>query len=272
MRIIAVDDELLQLETIMEYTAQLYPNASLHGFSKVSEVRAFMEDHTVDLAILDISLPGNLNGIGLGELLRSKNRDVKLLYCTGYADYAMDAFSQHANGYLRKPIRKEELKKELQYILQMPTYGSSQKPYIHTFGNFDVFVGDTPVTFRRSKSKEVLAYLCDREGSWVTNRELVTVLWDEQTDEAALSKYITTLVNDMVSALSQAGIGHIVKRERGKLRLQKMQVDCDYYDYLRGDAAAREHFHMEYMSQYSWGEDTLANLVKEQKNMHQTQK
>ncbi len=264
MRIIAVDDEAPQLETIMEYLTELYPNAEIKGFTKVSEVLNYMERETADIALLDISMPGNINGINLGEILRRKNKRIKLLYCTGFSDYAMDAFKMHANGYLQKPIQKEDLRHEMEYAIQMPVFGSSEKPYIHTFGNFDVFVNNRPITFKRSKSKETLAYLVDREGAWVSNRELIAVLWDESGSNAAFSKYITTVVNEMVAALDSVNIGHIVERQRGKVRLLKNEVVCDYFDYLNGDEQVRLKFHNEYMSQYSWGESTLGTLFFKQ--------
>ncbi len=262
MKIIAVDDEALQLETIMEYITDLYPEASVSGFTKVSDVLKHMETETADVAILDIHLPGNINGINLGQMLRQKNRRIKLLYCTGYSQYAMDAYKMHANGYLRKPVQKEELAKEMQYVLQMPVYDDN-KPYIHTFGNFDVYVSNRPIEFKRRKSKEVLAYLVDREGSWVTNKDLVVALWDDTgTADTALSKYITLLVNLMLADLGSAGIAHIVERRRGKVRLLKDEVACDYYEYLGGDKSAIGRFHLEYMSQYSWGEETLASILR----------
>ncbi len=262
MNIIAVDDEVLQLETILEYLSELYPEDRVCGFTKVSDVLKYMENQEIDVAILDISMPGNINGINLGEILRQKNKRVKLLYCTGYSDYAMDAFQIHANGYLRKPIGREEFRQEMQYVLQMPVFGDEKKPYIHTFGNFDVFADNRPVVFRRNKSKEILAYLTDRQGSWVSNKELVVVLWDETESDVAFSKYVTTLVNDMMSALEQSGVGHIVERQRGKVRLRTEEVVCDYYEYLSGDEQARNKFHQEYMSQYSWGEETLATIAR----------
>ncbi len=264
MTIIVLDDEQLQLETMLEYLTELYPLAEVVGFGLASKVLEYVERHTVDVAILDISIPGSMNGITLGSLLREKNRNVRLLYCTGYAAYAMDAFKIHANGYLQKPICRDALREELAYILQMPVFGGGDKPFIHTFGNFDIFVGDKPVVFRRSKSKEVLAYLTDREGSWVTNRELTAVLWENMdTDrDETLGKYASTVIKDMTIDLENAGAGHIVERQRGRTRLVTGKVDCDYFLYLDQRPEAVGRFRGEYMNQYSWGEMTLASIVQ----------
>ncbi|MCD8109669.1 MAG: response regulator [Clostridiales bacterium] len=261
MKIIVMDDEQLQLDTILDYIGELYPDDEVRGFTGVSGVLDYTRENTADVAILDINMPGNINGINLGEILRQKNKRIKLLYCTGHADYAIDAFRLHANGYLQKPIRKEEFARELQYALQMPVFDNAHKPYIHTFGNFDVFVDNRPVMFKRSKSKEILAYLVDREGSWVSNRELAVVLWEESGTDQALFKYITVLARGIIVDLERVGAGHIVERKRGNLRLVAGEVKCDYYDYLKGDSQAISCFHHEYMNQYSWAENTLASLL-----------
>ncbi len=264
MRIIAVDDEMLQLETIMEYVTELYPSVEFVSYDRVSDALADPRIENTDIAILDIQMPGNINGINLGEMLRQRNRRIKLLFCSGYSNYAIDAFKMHANGYLEKPIRKDDLMREIEYVMQMPVWNENKKPYIHTFGSFDLFVNNRPVIFKRSKSKEILAYCTDREGGWVTNRELAAVLWEESSMDLALSRYITVLSRDLVLDLEGVGAERIIERQRGKLRLRKEEVVCDYYDYMVGDEQAINQFHQEYMSQYSWGENTLASLVRDQ--------
>ncbi len=262
MKIIVVDDEVLQLETIVEYVSEIYPDAQISSFARVSDVLKNTETDTADVAILDINMPGNINGINLGEMLRQKNRRIKLLYCTGYSHYAMDAFKMHANGYLHKPIQKDALQQELRYVLQMPVW-DTEKPYIQTFGNFDVFVGNRPISFQRKKSKEILAYLVDRKGSWVTNQELIVVLWDDTgAGDGSFTRYITILVTLMMHDLEQAGMDYIVERKRGRLRILINEVTCDYYEYLDGSEQAKMSFHGEYMSQYSWGEGTCAAILK----------
>lgn len=262
MRIIAVDDEVLQLETIMEYVSEFYPAAEVSGFSKVSQAIDFAERQPVDVAILDISMPGSINGISLGQMLRRKNPNLKLLYCTGYSEYAIDAFKMHANGYLTKPIRKDVLRQELQYVLRMPVFNASEKPYIQTFGNFDLFVRGKPVLIQRSKSKEILAWLTNRKGGWVSNKELASILWESAAVDSAMVKYTSTLVKNLITDLESAGCGHILERQWGKLRLLTDEVICDYYSYLAGDETAKSSFQGEYMTQYSWGEAVLGLLIR----------
>lgn len=39
-------------------------------------------------------------------------------------------------------------------------------------------------------------------------------------------------------------------------------IECDYYDWEKNEPYAVRAFHGEYMSQYSWAEDTLGALME----------
>lgn len=64
------------------------------------------KEKNYDILFLDVDMPF-INGIELGKKIRRKNRLVKIVYITGYADYAFRAYSVHAFDYLIKPVSKE---------------------------------------------------------------------------------------------------------------------------------------------------------------------
>lgn len=49
---------------------------------------------------------------------------------------------------------------------------------VRTFGGFDLYVNGRPVTFRKAKCKELLAFLVDKQGSGVTRAEAFAALWE----------------------------------------------------------------------------------------------
>ena len=63
-----------------------------------------------DIYILDVVMPG-LNGIALGERLRSAGYEGKILYLTSSQEYSMDAFRVKAFDYLLKPVTTEAFSK-----------------------------------------------------------------------------------------------------------------------------------------------------------------
>ncbi len=139
-----------------------------------------------------------------------------------------------------------------------------RKVSIRTFGYFDVFVGGSPMVFRNKKSKELLALLVDRQGGYVTPEEAVSFLWeDEPANTLTLSRYRKVALR-LKNTLEEYGISGIVESVNGKRRLIPEKVDCDLYNYLSGKEEYARLFKGSYMTNYSWGETTLGELVSSQ--------
>ena len=136
---------------------------------------------------------------------------------------------------------------------------------IRTFGYFDVFVGDTPIAFRNKKSKELFALLVDRKGGYVTSEEAVSFLWeDEPANTLTLSRYRKVALR-LKSTLEEYGISGIVEAVDGKRRIVMDKVECDLYNYLSGKEEYSQLFKGSYLTNYSWGETTLGELMNDER-------
>lgn len=132
---------------------------------------------------------------------------------------------------------------------------------IRTFGNFEVFHPDgTPVAFSRSQSKQLLAYLVDRQGYPITSTDIVTDILHKSTEDKNAVKYVSTLVRRAIEDLTKAGYPDLIVKEQKTLRLDTTKVDCDYYHILKGDITYWPKYHNEYMKEYSWAEETNAEI------------
>lgn len=136
---------------------------------------------------------------------------------------------------------------------------------IRTFNYFDVFVGDKPVVFHSTKSKELLALLVDRQGGFVTSAEAIACLWENNdADKTTLARYRKCAMR-LKNTLEEYGIGDIVEVAKGGARrIVPEKVDCDLYRYLSGSTAFENLFAGSYLNNYSWGETTLAMLLRRQ--------
>lgn len=161
------------------------------------------------------------------------------------------------------------------YVMLYPVEGSSEVVQqtlpenrtvsIRTFGYFDIFVGDTPLAFRNKKSKELLALLVDRKGGYVTSEEAISFLWeDEPANTLTLSRYRKVALR-LKRTLEEYGITDIVEAVDGKRRIVMNKVECDLYNYLSGKEEFSQLFKGSYMTNYSWGETTLGELMNEEK-------
>ena len=256
MNIIAADDEQLALESLVEAIEEASPDAKIYSFKKASEVLKFAESTLCEIAFLDIEMRG-MTGIDLAKALKDINPKINIIFVTGYSEFMKDAFSLHASGYVLKPPTREAIEKELKE-LRNPVTVDTERIVACTFGNFDIFVNGEPITFRRSKAKEILAYLVDRKGATVTISEIASIVFEDKEYNRSLQKQIQVYISDMLSALKKVNAQNIIIKKHNSISVNKDNFKCDYYDFLNMNPSAINSYHGEYMNNYSWAEFTTA--------------
>lgn len=250
---IAVDDEILMLGALVSAVKASPDISEVAQFSASEEALEFVKDNPVDIAFLDINMRG-MGGLTLAEKILSACPDCKIVFCTGYEEYAIPAFRIHASGYLMKPVSSEDVQAEIDNIKGIR---KNQKPLIaQCFGNFEVYARGEKLTFKRSKTKELLAFLIDRNGAGVTVGEIGVALWDDD-EERKNQNYIHQLFHDLRQTLSAIGAEDVFERNNYLYSVNTQKIDCDYFDYLK---TGKPGFFGEYMSQYSWAEETCGLL------------
>lgn len=79
----------------------------LTAFNSSEKLLEHIENNSgFDLYILDVFMP-KISGIRLAEAIRGRNDHAEIVFSTVSRDYAVDAFSVYACGYLLKPLCKE---------------------------------------------------------------------------------------------------------------------------------------------------------------------
>lgn len=135
------------------------------------------------------------------------------------------------------------------------------KVTIRTFGYFDVFVGNNPIPFSSKKSKELLAILVDRRGGYVSSEEAIGFLWEDEAVNAVTQGRYRKVALRLKNTLEEYGIADIVESVDGNRRIIMEKVECDLYNYISGKEEYANLFRGSYLSNYSWGENTLAELT-----------
>lgn len=158
---------------------------------------------------------------------------------------------------------------ETQYIFLYNIYHKEKKlskknsVFIRTFGYFDVFIDDKPILFRNKKSKELLALLVDRKGGYITSEEAISFLWeDEPASTITLARYRKVALR-LKNTLEEYNIANIIESVDGKRRLVLENVKCDLFDYLENQKENAHLFKGSYLTNFSWGETTLGELLAE---------
>ena len=129
-----------------------------------------------------------------------------------------------------------------------------------TFGNFTLMFENKVVKFSRKKSDELIGYLIYKNGSSVKTKELISVLYGERADSARYGSNFRNLIVDIKHTLGELEIQNFFIAEYNNFRINPEVIKCDYYDFLDGDPTAVRSFAGEFMSQYSWAEETSAFL------------
>ena len=118
MTILAIDDEPVMLAHLETELRKVFPKADIVTFDECDEVLAFLEtpqSRSLHYAFMDIKLRGML-GIELAKRIKDQCPQTRILFCTSYSYYALEAYQLHALGYLMKPVDADKLREAVSQI------------------------------------------------------------------------------------------------------------------------------------------------------------
>ena len=252
MKIICVDDEALVLGLTVSMCQALPGSPEVVGFSRSGKALEWLERNAPEIALLDINM-ADMNGLALAAKIKTLQPDTAIIFLTGYSEYAVDAFALHADGYLLKPVSQKRLEAEVAHALRArPESKPTPHVFAKTFGSFDLFVDGRPLAFARARSKELLAYLIDRQGGSVTRPQIFAAMWEDVPYDRSMQKQLDVVIRSLRTTLADAGISEILELRPGVFRILPEKLDCDLYRFLEGDAEAVNSFRGEYLSAYPW--------------------
>tara|TARA_B100000809_G_scaffold45274_1_gene39603 strand:- start:664 stop:1398 length:735 start_codon:yes stop_codon:yes gene_type:complete len=113
MDVLIVDDESLARDRMSRMIAKIdgYEVVSTVGNSKDALAAIRVKDPEV--VLLDVRMPGD-DGLACARRIAELDDPPAVIFCTAYDEYALDAFSTEAVGYLVKPVKLEQLQQALE--------------------------------------------------------------------------------------------------------------------------------------------------------------
>ena len=295
MNYVLVDDEerALNLLRIMLTRSDGFSKEHDHidTFTQPVEALDFIRRTPVDVIFLDIEMPV-LNGITLGKQISEElPAPPEIIYVTAFPEYSLDAWDIGAFGYILKPYDPKQISAVLNRVLKYhaaaaasiasvdkktgfdtenhdhthtdavtekgtPQTHTLSLPHIRCFPDFELFINETPVSFKSRKAKELLALLVHYEGNWVPIDKITFCLL-ENCEEHSSKNYSRTILYRLKQALAPYHLEQLVESAYGKMRVHTEQFTCDYYNYLQGQT---ELFQGDYMGEYPWAETTRAAM------------
>ena len=113
--VIVVEDRKIILAGELSVVEEVMPNATITGFTRPSEAIEYAKANRIALAFLDIEL-GKTNGLELCRTLLEINPRTNVIYLTAYIEYAFDAWSTGASGFMLKPITAQGVQAQLKNL------------------------------------------------------------------------------------------------------------------------------------------------------------
>ncbi|MCL2763902.1 MAG: response regulator [Treponema sp.] len=253
MKVLAIDDSERALKLLTNSIAEAQPSAQIFAFTKPSELLAFAKENSCDIAFLDIQMWG-MNGLEVAKELKELNPRINIIFVTAYSKHACEAFELYPSGFILKPVMKEAVEREIENLRHPIDQKKNSLIYAQTFGNFEIYSYGTPMKFSYSKTKELIAYLIDRNGASACINELCAVLWENEEDTENLKAYLRKLISDLYKALREIGAEDILIKQHKNIAIVPDKIVCDIYGFMKGNPACINAYRGQYMNQYSWAE------------------
>jgi two-component system LytT family response regulator/two-component system response regulator LytT len=108
IRAVVVDDEQLAREELIFLLSQIGGIDVIAQAGNGLEALRVIQDHTPDLVMLDVQMPG-FTGFEVARRLLDSGIDSQLVFVTAYDQHAIEAFEVNAVDYLLKPVEAERL-------------------------------------------------------------------------------------------------------------------------------------------------------------------
>lgn len=256
MKIMIVDDERIASEELYDICISHPRIKEANVFNNPAEALFYIsENQDIDIAFLDIEMPV-MTGLELAKKINGINNSTKIVFVTGFKEYAYDAFKVNAIGYILKPYDDDTVFREIEKADAFRSATPSNEVLIKTFGYFDIFVNKKPVYFSSAKAKEFMALLVDRQGSSVSTEQAVSILWPDRNYDESVQSLFRKVLRSLRNSLSDAGILDILIDERNQRSIDTTKFKCDYYTFIQNPQENLESFRGEYMIGYAFAKPT----------------
>ena len=258
MRAIIVDDEPIMAQRFIRLSDGIADINLVGHFESGAEALAYAERHPVDLAFLDVAMP-IMNGIELAWRLRELKPSMLIVFITAYDEYIRDFNQIGGDYYIIKPYDRQTLEMMMERI-RLVGVRLQKKLYIQTFGRFLVLRDGLPIRLT-GKAKEILALLVIHRGKEVSNEEIYSTVWEGRPFSNSNMVVLYNALRRLRQALAQESLGDLLISTKHGHLVNTLLFDCDYYAWQDHNMGSQERFEGKLLSEYSWGEVYLADML-----------
>lgn len=251
MRVLCVDGEEEALDHAVALCREHPVIDEAVGVKTAEEAIKWLKMNRSDLVLLGIELPDR-DGIELAAELRKRHPRLAVVFLAKNAEHALRAYGVHPQNYLLKPLDRETLDGEINYYLLSRSLRGVSHIEVKTFGSFEITVDGSALSFKRSKAKELLALLVDKQGAGVSREQAFTEMWEDREYDRKAQKYFDVVLHSLHETLAEYHISEIFELRSGFMRIRPELIDCDRYRFAAGETDAINAYQGIYMYGYPW--------------------
>ena len=182
MRVLLLEDDYIYKVSIKEYLEDL--EFIVDDFDDGDSAFDSLYENYYDLLLLDIRVPG-MNGHEILKRIREDGKEIPVIIITSLTDAQNLSIGYEfgCNDYLKKPFDLIELRYRIDNVVKNLCFKSNEKTINLSYDfAFDIdqknlFKEDNLVTLSQ-KEKEVISFLVQRRGFFVSVETLHESIWD----------------------------------------------------------------------------------------------
>lgn len=180
MKAVIIDDELAMHLILKRMLSKIDKVEVVGSFRETASAFLFLRSHKVDIAFVDINIPGE-SGLDFARRLREHGWQMKLVFVTSHKEYALSAFNVYAYDYIVKPISQKRLIETLDRALSEETANIGKEAGIISQETIPPLI--EPLTKRE---KEVLQLI----GNGMSNKEIAQTF---VLSEGTIKSYVVNI-------------------------------------------------------------------------------
>lgn len=258
MKTILVDDEWIMIKSFVRLSEGISDIEIVGKFQYVEEAIEYVKKNPVDLAILDVKMPG-MSGIELAVKLREIYTDILIVFISAYDEYIRDFNQIGGDYYIVKPYTRDTLE---MMATKMTLLAAKQEKEIslQMFGRFNVLKHGVPIKIS-GKTKEILALIASRCGKEISNEEIYSIVWEGREYSNVNMKVYYNALKRLKDILAENQMSDLLlSTSRGQM-INRNVCDCDYYEWKNAQGEGNKSYDGELLSEYSWGEYILGGMM-----------
>ncbi len=203
------DDEEMMIKINESYLQNIsernHKKISITSFLNGESLLEYATLNQLDIVFLDIDMVG-INGLETADALGNLQKDIVIIFITGYKEYAYQAFGVNAIDYLIKPLMPDKIEKALLKAMElvvMKKNNYSNKALIITENNIKTKIQQRTILYiEKTKNQCILHTLTGNKSCYKSLKEILKELepyfWQINQGIIVNSNYIQKIEGEQI--------------------------------------------------------------------------